>query len=363
MLSAATRQLGVRVEAIDGCGLHPLQTAERDFATAFAFRRVLQQRLPRLLAEAPVCEPLAGPRSTRPVALPDEILRRWPSALPELGGHGPSLAALPLDPAVRPVATRGGSKEAGLRLQDFVRSKLDRYAEDRNRPELDASSGLSPYLHFGQVGAHEVFAAVATHEGFDPAGLGLSCRGQREGWWGLSPSAEAFLDQLVTWRELAYTTARWMPGHETYATLPDWARRTLAAHAPDPRRPLYSLETLQAAATHDPLWNAAQRQLLQEGRIHNYLRMLWGKKILEWTPSPEQAHSTMLHLNDRYALDGRDPCSVAGVAWCMGRYDRPWGPERPIFGTVRFMSSANTARKYHLAGYLERFGGPDEKRA
>jgi deoxyribodipyrimidine photo-lyase len=131
--------------------------------------------------------------------------------------------------------------------------------------------------------------------------------------------------------------------------------RTLGKHASDRRPHLYSMERFEGAETDDPLWNAAQRQLVREGRIHNYLRMLWGKKILEWSPSPHEAMETMVHLNNKYALDGRDPNSTSGILWILGRYDRAWGPERPIFGTVRYMSSENTARKVRVAGYLQRY--------
>jgi deoxyribodipyrimidine photo-lyase len=143
-----------------------------------------------------------------------------------------------------------------------------------------------------------------------------------------------------------------MPEVDAYDSLPEWARRTLAEHEDDPREHLYELAAFRDAATHDPLWNAAQRQLRLEGRIHNYLRMLWGKKILEWSRTPQEALATMLDLNDRYALDGRDPNSLSGIFWCLGRYDRAWGPERPIFGKIRYMSSRNTARKVDVRGYL-----------
>jgi deoxyribodipyrimidine photo-lyase len=169
-------------------------------------------------------------------------------------------------------------------------------------------------------------------------------------------SAEAFLDQVVTWRELGLNAAVHLPGYEAYASLPDWARRSLADHGADRRPYVYDLETHDAGQTHDPLWNAAQRQLREEGTIQNYLRMLWGKKVLEWSPTPEGAAEALIELNNRYALDGRDPNSYSGIYWCFGRYDRPWGPRRPVFGTVRYVSSANTARKLALEEYLNRFG-------
>jgi deoxyribodipyrimidine photo-lyase len=170
----------------------------------------------------------------------------------------------------------------------------------------------------------------------------------------VSGSAEAFLDQIVTWRELGLNISARRPDYDQFGSLPRWAVSTLDAHAGDPRPHTYTLEQFAAAATHDPLWNAAQRQLVSDGRIHNYLRMLWGKKILEWTASPRDALAVMIELNNRFALDGRDPNSYSGIFWVLGRYDRPW-PERPIFGTVRYMTSASTAKKLRVKEYLRRY--------
>jgi deoxyribodipyrimidine photo-lyase len=232
---------------------------------------------------------------------------------------------------------------------------LPRYAAEHSAPEADVTSRLSPYLHFGHIGVYEVFHAVMMAERWSPGDLAPTTSGAREGWWGVSPAAESFLDELVTWRELGFVFAARRPDFEAYESLPDWAQRTLDAHAGDPRDHLYTLEQFEAAATHDPLWNAAQIQLRCEGRIHNYLRMLWGKKILEWTPSPRQALQVMVELNNKWALDGRDPNSYTGIFWVLGRFDRPWAPERDIFGTVRYMSSANTARKFRTSDYVQRY--------
>jgi deoxyribodipyrimidine photo-lyase len=225
----------------------------------------------------------------------------------------------------------------------------------RNDLDRDVTSGLSPYLHFGHIGSHEVFARVMRHEGW-LGQLPARATGAREGWWGVGAAAEAFLDQLVTWRELGFNTCAHRPDYDQYESLPAWALTTLERHAGDPREHLYSPDELEGARTHDPLWNAAQNQLRQEGRIHNYMRMLWGKKILEWSASPREALEVLIELNNKYALDGRDPNSYSGIFWTLGRYDRPWAPERPVFGTVRFMSSANTARKLRVKGYLQRYG-------
>jgi deoxyribodipyrimidine photo-lyase len=249
----------------------------------------------------------------------------------------------------------GGTTAAQAALGRFLDERLARYPTERNRPEQEVTSGLSAYLHFGQIGVHEVFAALAEREGWTPARLAAKASGSRAGWWGMSEAAESFLDELVTWRELGYNFSAHRDDVDRYESLPPWARATLEKHAGDKRPHVYSFEQLEGASTHDPLWNAAQRQLLRAGRIHNYLRMLWGKKILEWSPDPRAALDVMIELNDRWALDGRDPNSLSGIFWCLGRYDRPWGPERPIFGTVRYMSSENTARKAPVGCYLRRW--------
>jgi deoxyribodipyrimidine photo-lyase len=167
------------------------------------------------------------------------------------------------------------------------------------------------------------------------------------------------LDELITWRELGFNLAWQRTDYDRYESLPDWAQSTLAKHARDRRPKLYDLAQFERAETHDPLWNAAQRQLVCEGRIHHYLRMLWGKKILEWSATPQDALAVMIELNNKYALDGRDPNSYSGVFWVLGRYDRAWGPERPIFGKIRYMSSENTTRKLHVAGYLAKYAVND----
>lgn len=172
----------------------------------------------------------------------------------------------------------------------------------------------------------------------------------------MHPSAEAYLDQLVTWRELGFNFCAFRDDYDRYASLPEWAKKSLEKHRRDPRERTYSLAELARAETYDEIWNAAQRELVRTGVIHNYLRMLWGKKVIEWSERPESALERLIELNDRYALDGRDPNSYSGISWCFGRYDRPWGPERPIFGTVRYMSSESTRRKLELDEYLERFG-------
>jgi len=357
MAEAAARKVKVRLEAVDGNGLLPLAASPDAFPTAHAFRRHLQKVLPPHLFQFPRPDPLEDLALPPAPPLPEGFSLRWPKAdLERLLSPG-GLARLPIDHGVSPVDLRGGPEAGRLRLAAFLEAGLDRYGALRNDPSADATSRLSPYLHFGHLSSHEVFLAVASAEGWNPSRLSPRTTGAREGWWGMDTAAEGFLDQLVTWRELGFVFCRRRPrDYARFESLPDWARATLERHAADRRAHLYPLEDLASARTHDPLWNAAQRQLLREGRIHNYLRMLWGKKVLEWSPHPREALALLLELNDRFALDGRDPNSCTGILWCLGRHDRPWGPERPIFGTVRYMSSENTARKFNLQPYLRRYG-------
>jgi deoxyribodipyrimidine photo-lyase len=357
MVAAAGRRLPVRLEAVDSNGLLPLRAADEAFPTAHSFRRFLQRTLPQHLGERPAADPLARCRLPALRQLPPEVTGRWPPAPTALlDGDPAALAALPIDHSVGAVDTRGGTVEARRLLTRFVRTRLGRYLEDRNHPDVEGTSGLSPYLHFGHISAHEVFASVATPERWSPAGLVAKATGGRSGWWGMSAPAEAFLDQLVTWRELGFNMCTHREDYDAFETLPAWALRTLAKHARDRRPVRYAATELERGETHDPLWNAGQRQLVREGRLHNYLRMLWGKKILEWSERPADALAIMIELNNRYALDGRDPNSYSGIFWVLGRYDRPWGPERPIFGTVRYMSSENTTRKARVREYLRRYG-------
>ncbi|HVS19075.1 MAG TPA: deoxyribodipyrimidine photolyase, partial [Planctomycetota bacterium] len=244
-------------------------------------------------------------------------------------------------------------------LRRFVVERLERYGEDRNALVDGAASGLSPWLHWGHVGAHEVLAELERDRWSARDAVGASQGGKRGAWWGADAAREAFLDQLVTWRELGFHFAHRRPDHDRYTSLPEWARATLAAHAGDAREPCYDRARFEGARTHDGLWNAAQRQLVAEGVMPNYLRMLWGKKVLEWSASPEEALEHLIELNNRYALDGRDPNSYSGIFWTLGRFDRPWGPARPIFGSVRYMSSDSTRRKLDVAPYLERWGEPN----
>ena len=357
LVRATAGRVRCRLEQVDSNGLLPLGATERVFPTAHSFRRFLQKTLRPHLKAFPKAYPLARVDLPALKELPRAITTRWPRASADLlAGKGTGLAGLPIDHRVRPTGLRGGRSAARRTLRAFLDHRLARYAADRNQPEEEVTSGLSPYLHHGHIAVHEVFMALMKREGWSADRLNPKATGSRSGWWGVGENAEAFLDELVTWREVGYNMAFLRSDeYDRYDSLPHWARATLADHADDPREYVYTPEQFEAAATHDPLWNAAQAQLVREGRVHNYLRMLWGKKIVEWSPTPETALRVMIHLNNTYALDGRNPNSYSGILWCLGRYDRPWGPERPVLGTVRYMSSDNTARKVRVKRYIARY--------
>jgi deoxyribodipyrimidine photo-lyase len=230
-----------------------------------------------------------------------------------------------IDHSVAPVSTKGGRDAALARLEEFVADGLAGYATRRNRSPKH-TSGLSPYLHFGHVGIHEVVERVLAADAPDE-------------------DVDAFLEQAVIRRELSFNLCFFNERHDSLDALPDWAKRTLDEHRGDRRKPLYDAARLEAAATDDEVWNAAQRQLVDTGTMHGYLRMLWGKKALEWMETPEAAHRFLIDQHGRYALDGRDPNTHAGVLWCFGKHDRPWAPVRPIFGMIRYMSSESTRKK------------------
>ncbi len=248
--------------------------------------------------------------------------------------------AKPEDPAHRgdpspgqQPSLRPGSAAARVAFKSFL-DRLDRYEGDRNDPNLEGTSGMSPYLHFGQISCAAMARSALERGG---------------------PGAAAFVEQLVVRRELAINLCLREPNYDVYDhAVPEWARRSLAQAAGDRRPWIHGRETLEAAATHDPYWNAAQNQLIRTGIIHNYMRMYWGKKIIEWSASPEEAFATALSLNDRYALDGRDPNGYAGVAWCFGRHDRPWS-RRTVFGCIRYMNEGGLKRKFDREAYARRW--------
>ncbi|MGB7950618.1 MAG: deoxyribodipyrimidine photo-lyase [Candidatus Binatia bacterium] len=256
------------------------------------------------------------------------------------------LEHLPIDRSVEPVAAfLGGSGEARRRLKNFLKSRLTGYATNRNKPDLTGTSQLSPYLHFGHIAPHTIALAVQ------------ATKAPRE-------DQAAFLGELIVRRELAVNFVRYNPRYERAESCEAWADVTLRKHTGDRRRFLYTQKQLQNAETHDPLWNTAQKQMVLTGWMHGYLRMYWAKKILEWSPSPAVAYDIAVRLNDRYELDGRDPNGYAGIAWAIvGKHDRAWGPERPIYGKVRYMSLESTSRKFNSRAYIDRITALERNQA
>ncbi len=247
-----------------------------------------------------------------------------------------------LDRSVGPVETWKGGTHAGLkRVKLFTGKLLESYDSERNHPETDGTSCLSPYLHFGQVGPMTVALAVDAAAKANPK---------------LRAARDSYFNELIVWRELAVNFVRYTPNYDSVECAEAWAKTTIAEHALDERERIYTLTQLEHAQTHDDLWNAGQIQMVRFGWMHNFIRMYWAKKILEWTPDVATAVKYAIHLNDKYLLDGRDPNGYAGVAWAiLGKFDRAWG-ERPIFGKIRYMSRASTGRKFDSKQYIEQMG-------
>jgi deoxyribodipyrimidine photo-lyase len=285
----------------DGNGILPMRAFEKEQYSA----KFLRDRAHRLMPEM-----WADPPEMRPAHFFDGDL--------EVPASATAPAECDIDHSVERVATPGGRDAALQRLEEFVANGLAGYAAERNRSPHHVS-GLSPYLHFGHVGIHEV--ALRIMESGAP-----------------DEDIDSFLEEAIIRRELSFNFCFYRRDHDSLSALPAWATQTLNAHRADRRK----------RDEDDEVWKLAHRQLLACGTIHGYLRMLWGKKLIEWSSSPEKAHRAMVDLHDRYALDGRDPNTHAGILWCFGKHDRPWFPERPVFGTIRYMSSASTAKKVRL---------------
>jgi deoxyribodipyrimidine photo-lyase len=348
--AALAQKTEVPVFAVDSNSVVPLSL----LGPAVSAAAHLRPRIHRAFAEAWPHRAAAKPR------IPDVAAKRVRAPFDAWRAKDVAafVDALPLDATVPPVpATPGGTPAARARLRQFVRKRLRGYAEERSEPrspEEGHASGLSPYLHFGHVSIEETVETVLRTAGkWTPDELRLHNRGKREGFFCDDPDVSSFLDEALTWRDVGFQWqwSRRADAASLETALPAWALQTLGAHAADRRPWLYTAEELENGATHDPLWNAAQRELVVTGTIHNYLRMLWGKKVLEWSASPAEAYRTLEHLNNKYALDGRDPNSYTGILWCFGLFDRPWPPERKVFGSVRYMASENTARKFDLKPY------------
>jgi deoxyribodipyrimidine photo-lyase len=272
--------------------------------------------------------------------LPPVKVRLSGDALGVSGNLNPSdpqklLSELKLDDSVKPVSQfEGGEMEARRRLRHFIRHKLTGYDEGRNEPSADWTSTMSPYLHFGHISPVDI--ALQVREADAPSG-----------------DRDAYLEELVVRRELGMNYVHYTPTYDSFESIPRWARATLNSHGKDKREYIYTREDLESARTHDPYWNAAQKEMVLSGFMHNYMRMYWGKKVLEWKPTAQEAFQDLLYLNNKYFICGRDPVSYSNVAWIFGLHDRPW-QQRRIFGTVRYMNAAGLARKFDMDAYVQK---------
>ncbi len=252
-----------------------------------------------------------------------------------------AMSKLKVDRSAGRVTTfQGGSEEAKRRLSDFLKTKLNQFAELRNDPSADCLSNMSPYLHFGQISPLYIALEVSKTAG---------------------PGKDAYLEELIVRRELSHNFVFYNGKYDSFACLPPWARNTLNYHRRDKREYVYSLAEFEAAKTHDPYWNAAQKEMVITGKMHGYMRMYWGKRILEWSKDPRTAFRIALYLNNKYELDGRDPNGFAGVAWCFGKHDRAWG-ERPVFGKIRYMNAAGLKRKFDPDTYVKKIKALEKAR-
>ena len=341
---------------IDSNGIIPLGITDKDPYSAYLFRKVMQKHLVEALRFPPVKQPLLDLEDWGQFNLPVGFNDRYVFDQRQLDRMDEFVSSLPINHEVAKVNRVGTRAEALERMNHFVEFKLARYDEDRNHPDQQGGSGLSPWLHFGKISSFEIVERVFSKqplnwriEDSEPNG------GKNSGFFRGHSYVESFLDELITWREVGFQFAHHRSDYDRFDSLPDWAKKTMIEHDQDPREYVYSLEELAQSKTHDPIWNAAQTELRSQGVMHNYLRMLWGKKIIEWTGSHEQALDVLIELNNRYALDGRDPNSYSGIFWCLGRFDRAW-QERTIFGKLRYMSSDSTSKKIKLKQYLQTYG-------
>ncbi|MEW5979173.1 MAG: deoxyribodipyrimidine photo-lyase [Acidobacteriota bacterium] len=319
-------RIGIPFFVVDSSGIVPLATFNKQEYAARTIRPKIRALLPKLLTsfdEVPVERDSVG------FKLDFQNTPLSSQKIEEL------TAACDINHGIKSSPTfRGGCCDARDKLRIFIENKLDRYASDRNLPSVDGTSNLSPYLHFGMISALEVALAVKSS-------------GKR------AESVEAYLEELIVRRELSFNFTKFNPDYESISGLPNWVQKNLARHERDRRVRTYTLEQFEAALTHDPIWNACQHELLRNGKIHGYMRMYWGKKIIEWSRTYAEALETMIYLNNQYALDGRDPNSWTGILWCFGLHDRPWR-ERPVFGTIRYMSGERLRRKVDVDGYVRR---------
>jgi deoxyribodipyrimidine photo-lyase len=318
-------ELSLPVFAVDANGMVPVSSLSKEEYAAFTIRPKIQRLLPDLPRRI-VTPRIKNAAKSLDLDCPEIVVT--PETIPRL------VVECDIDHSVKPSPIyHGGTENGRKRLKHFVQNILPHYHETRNEPSIDGCSRLSPYLHFGFVSIHEIVEAVERSNAPKKA-------------------KDPFLEEAIVRRELSFNFTRHNPHYDSLRSLPEWALKTMRHHKDDNRPELIDAERIEAAETYDELWNAAQRELAITGLLHNYVRMLWGKKVIEWQRTYEMAFELLVHLNNKYALDGRDPNSYAGILWCFGKHDRPW-PEREIFGVIRYMSSASTGKKFKARKYIE----------
>jgi deoxyribodipyrimidine photo-lyase len=313
----------IPVYAVDSNGIIPMSRFDKEQYAAYTIR----PRIKRMLPDYIKCEP-----DEKIIVRADNLQVSCPDT--KVDNIENLVANCAINHAVKPSNIyHGGSLNAHKRLQHFVKNIFPNYAETRNECSVDGSSRLSPYLHFGFLSVFEIVEAV---ENADVP----------------QESKEAFLEELIVRRELAYNFTKFNDKYNSLECLPNWTQESMRKHANDTRERLYTVEQLENFKTHDEIWNAAQRELVETGGMHNYVRMLWGKNVIGWTKSYEEAFAILEDFNNKYALDGRNPNSYAGILWCFGKHDRPWF-ERNVFGTIRYMTSGSSGKKFNSKKYIE----------
>jgi deoxyribodipyrimidine photo-lyase len=315
----------VPVFAVDSNGVIPMSKFDKEEYAAYTIRPKIDKLLEQYLKPLPM-ERVEVPGTRLEVDCPDTQVTA--------DNIASLVAGCDIEHSVKPSAYyHGGTANGRKRLKKFVDEILPDYEKARSKPDRDGSSRMSAYLHFGFLSPLEIALAVSDSDA--PQG-----------------SKDAYLEELVVRRELSFNMTRHNTHYDSLAALPAWVHKTMREHADDERQFIYPLAQLEAGETHDELWNAAQREMVVTGEMHNYVRMLWGKNVIAWSPSYEVAFETLVHLNNKYCLDGRDPNSYAGILWCLGKHDRPW-MESPVFGTIRYMTSGSTGKKFDSKKYIE----------
>lgn len=319
--TAVAKRISVLMEEVDAHNIVPAWTVSpKQEYGAYTLRPKIHKMLPDFLTEFIPLQrhPFPWEKKVHPTDWAQTLERLKP------------------DPNVPAVSwIRPGEAEGAKTLGLFLKNQLNVFKEKRNDPTQEGQSNLSPYLHFGQVSAQKVALEI-----------------RRRAWD--TESGQDFLEELIVRRELSDNFCLYNPRYDSIDGFPAWAQRSLNAHRRDKREPLYQRKAFAQANTHDPLWNAAQMEMVKRGKMHGYMRMYWAKKILEWSSTPEEAMATAIHLNDRYELDGRDPNGYAGIAWSIGGvHDRPWF-DRPIIGRIRWMTAKGCQSKFDTASYIQK---------